>query len=103
MIERIKNIQNPLTIIAIFAALTEVGGTLILPFLSDTNQTTFMWFLIVFPTVLLLAFFLTLNFNPTVLYAPSDFKEDASYLIASGKVEGQVQPISFGSRSSEKQ
>ena len=86
MLDRIRNIKNPLTVIAIFAGLTEVGGTVVLPFLTDANQSTFMWFLILFPSALLLLFFLTLNFNATVLYAPSDFQEDSSYLVAAGKV-----------------
>ena len=87
MLEKIRNIKNPLTMIAIFASLAEVGGTIVLPFLTDNNQTTFMWFLILFPSFLLVIFILTLNFNPTVLYAPSDYKEDSSYLIAAGKMK----------------
>ena len=87
MLEKIRNIKNPLTMIAIFASLAEVGGTIVLPFLTDNNQTTFMWFLILFPSFLLVSFILTLNFNPTVLYAPSDYKEDSSYLIAAGKMK----------------
>lgn len=87
MLDKIRNINNPLTVIAIFATLTEVGGTVVLPSLSDTNQSTFMWFLILFPSALLILFFATLNFNPTVLYAPSDFQEDSSYLVAAGKID----------------
>ena len=86
MLDKIRNIKNPLTVIGIFAALTEVGGIVVLPFLSDANQSTFMWFLILFPSALLILFFVTLNFNPTVLYAPSDFQEDSSYLVAAGKI-----------------
>lgn len=80
MLDKIRNIKNPLTVIAIFAALTEVGGTVVLPFLSDENQSTFMWFLISFPSALLILFFATLNFNPTVLYAPSDFQNEENFL-----------------------
>jgi hypothetical protein len=83
MLEKIKGISNPLTVIAIFASITEVGGTIVLPFLSTTNQAQYMWFLIIFPAVLVLLFFGTLNFNHQVLYAPSDYREDSSFLAAS--------------------
>jgi ribosomal protein S19E (S16A) len=36
----------------------------------------------IFPTLLLGIFFLTLNFNHTVLYAPSDFRDDQAFLDA---------------------
>ena len=80
MIEKIGYIRNPLTIVAIFAALAEVGGTIILPFISENNQALFIWFLMLFPTFLLVVFFLTLNFNHTVLYAPSDFKDERNFV-----------------------
>jgi len=83
MLENIKGISNPLTVIGIFAGLTEVGGTCVLPFLSATNQSQYMWFLILFPSVLILLFFGTLNFNHKVLYSPSDYREDGSFLAAS--------------------
>lgn len=83
MSENIKGVSNPLTVIGIFAGLTEVGGTIVLPFLLATNQAHYMWFLIAFPVLLVLLFFVTLNFNHRVLYAPSDYREDSSFLAAS--------------------
>ncbi len=83
MLEKLKGVSNPLTVIAIFAGITEVGGTIVLPFLSQTNQTQYMWFLILFPVALIILFFGTLNFNHRVLYAPSDYREDSSFLAAS--------------------
>ena len=80
MLEKIGHIRNPLSIVAIFAAIVEVSGAAVLPFLSDGNQASYLWFLMLFPAFLVLVFFLTLNFNHTVLYAPSDFKEDSSFL-----------------------
>ena len=76
MLEKITKISNPLTVISIFAAITEVMGIGVLPFVSQTNQSTFLWFLIGFPLILVIMFFLTLNFNHKVLYAPSDYRED---------------------------
>ena len=73
-------VRNPLTVISIFAGLAEVAGTAILPFVSEANQSTYIWFLIIFPILLVILFFLTLNFNPKVLYAPSDFRDENNYM-----------------------
>lgn len=80
MIENIKGVRNPLTIIAIFAGLAEISGTGILPFIVEANQSTYILFLMIFPVVLVVLFFLTLNFNPKVLYSPSDFRDEANYM-----------------------
>lgn len=79
MVEKIRTIKNPLTIIAMFAAIAEISGTAVLPFISDANQGTYVWFLMIFPLLLVLLFFLTLNFNHKVLYAPSDFKDEENF------------------------
>lgn len=79
MVEKVGTIKNPLTIIAIFAAIAEISGTVVLPFITEANQSTYVWFLMVFPVLLVLLFFLTLNFNHKVLYAPSDFKDEANF------------------------
>ena len=69
-------IKNPLTVIAIFASLTEIVCGAVTPSVSDvTNQKLFLIFVISFPILLVILFFLTLNFNHKVLYAPSDFNE----------------------------
>lgn len=76
MIEKIGYIRNPLTVIAIFAGLAEVSGTMVLPFLNGQTQAMYVLFLMGFPCLLVLLFFLTLNLRHYVFYAPSDFKED---------------------------
>ena len=83
MLEKITRISNPLTVIAIFAAITEVMGIGVLPFVSDENQLFFIKFLIGFPSILIVLFFITLNFNHRVLYAPSDYRTDDGFLAAS--------------------
>jgi hypothetical protein len=80
MTGKVGLIKNPLTIIAIFAGIAEVSGTIVLPFVSDNNQELFIYFLICFPSILVLFFFVTLNFNNKVLYAPSDYKDEANYI-----------------------
>lgn len=72
-------IKNPLTIIAIFAGIVEVGSNSVLPFLTDENQATYIWFLMLFPLVLVLIFFFILYNKHEVLYAPSDFNDEANF------------------------
>jgi hypothetical protein len=52
MIENFKAVQNPLTVIAIFAALAEIAGTIALAAVDKEYQYTFMWFVMAFPTLL---------------------------------------------------
>jgi hypothetical protein len=79
MTEKVKFISNPLTIIAIFAALAEINATVSIGLVDKELQQTFIWFVILFPTLLIILFFLTLNFNTKVMYAPSDYKTDESF------------------------
>lgn len=82
----ISHIKNPLTIIGIFAGIVEISANIVLPLLDPPQQSTYLWFLMVFPTLLVLAFFGTLNFNHVALYAPSDYNNDKGFMQANGKV-----------------
>lgn len=77
-----KNIRanNPLTVIAIFSMLTEASAAVSLPFIDSENQSMYVWFLITFPSFLIVFFFLTLNFNNQTLYSPSDFKNEEHFI-----------------------
>ncbi|MFJ2284534.1 hypothetical protein ACIOUG_25960 [Pseudomonas sp. NPDC087803] len=88
MIKVRKKITNPMTVIAIFAFISESSAALSLPFLDNDEREVYVWFLISFPFYLLLLFFLTLNFNYRSLYAPSDFDKDDSFL----KVFDELKP-----------
>lgn len=79
MTEKVKFISNPLTIIAIFAALAEINATVSIGLVDKELQGIFIWFVILFPTLLIILFFVTLNFNTKVIYAPSDYKTDESF------------------------
>lgn len=80
MVENIKRINNPLTIIGIFAALAEVSSTVAIGLIDKELQYIFVWFLIGFPTLLAILFFSTLNFNQKVMYSPSDYKEENNFV-----------------------
>jgi len=75
-----KKISNPLTIIGFFAGIAEVAGTVVLPFVTDILQPIFIWYVMGFPVILVLAFFLTLNFNRKALYVPSDFDDEKHFM-----------------------
>lgn len=82
----INHIKNPLTIVGIFAGIVEVCANIVLPFLNEPQQSTYIWFLMLFPAGLVIIFFLTLNFNHVALYAPSDYNNDQGFMDANGKV-----------------
>ncbi|BBP66676.1 hypothetical protein PHLH5_42170 [Pseudomonas sp. Cab53] len=76
----LKTITNPMTLIAVFATLSETSAAISLPFLDDDDREYYLWFLISFPFYLLLLFFTTLNFNYRSLYSPSDFPKGKHFL-----------------------
>lgn len=76
MTEKMKKVNNPLTIIAIFAMLAEVNATIVVGLIDKDLHSIFIWFIIGFPVLLVILFFITLNFNTKVMYSPSDFKDD---------------------------
>ncbi|SEN49061.1 hypothetical protein [Pseudomonas sp. NFACC39-1] len=75
-----KIITNPMTLIAIFATLSETSAAISLPFLDDQDREYYLWFLISFPFYLLFLFFITLNFNYRSLYSPSDFRKSKHFM-----------------------
>lgn len=82
MTEKVGYIRNSLTIIAIFAGLAEVGGTIVLPVLRESTQEKYVWFLMLFPTFLVAVFFWVLFKKHYVLYAPSDYRDDSTFRYA---------------------
>ncbi|GHV11408.1 hypothetical protein FACS189491_02610 [Spirochaetia bacterium] len=80
MKEKIDHIKNPLSIIAVFSGISEISASAVLPFISEKLQGIFIWFLIFFPIFLILLFFITLWTKHFVLYAPSDYSSDDSFL-----------------------
>ncbi|MDT0123894.1 hypothetical protein Q9R46_14630 [Paenibacillus sp. RRE4] len=87
-----SKVQNPLTIIAIFAGIAEIAGTGVLLGLPLEIQSTFIWFVMLFPVGLVTAFFLVLLFKHNVLYAPSDFVDENNFmnLLQNKKVQHEL-------------
>lgn len=106
MNKSISKVSNPLTIIAIFAGLAEINGTVVLALVPANIQEIFSWFIIAFPILLVVLFFATLNLNPKVIYAPSDFANEDNFmktLSYSGKMfsSEQIEIVKDGKRKEE--
>ncbi len=91
MLKRAKKISNPLTVIAVFAGLTEVVATALLSLVSEQNQFIVLVFLLAFPCLLVVLFFITLNFNNKVLYAPSDYADETNFMTMMDKQLNEVE------------
>ena len=100
-IAKISKVSNPLTIIAIFAGLAEIGGTLVLPFLEVEIQIIYIWFLMLFPVCLVFAFFGVLYTRHIVLYAPSDFKDEGNFISAQTAVILKATPAEVRQKAEE--
>ena len=86
-------VKNPLSVIAIFAGVAEISGAGVLPFISPENQELYIWFLILFPFSLIILFFFTLNWNHKVLYAPSDYQKDESFLAGIRSSSASIEAV----------
>lgn len=81
---------NPLGIIALFIVL--IYGIAALIFIASTNQLETMqkwpliWFLVLFPLAVLLAFVWLVANHSSKLYGPSDFRNDESFMRLNDKV-----------------
>lgn len=96
MIEVFKRVSNPLTVIAIFAGLAEIAGTVVLPLMDKEIQLYFVWYVMGFPLILVGLFFCTLWKNHKVLYAPSDFKNDDTFVTLAQRSNSVLKVASEG-------
>lgn len=80
--------KNPLGIIALFIVLIYGVAALVLGFtgnsLESNQQWPLIWFLVLFPVIVLSVFTWLVSRHPTKLYSPSDFQEEAHFLQAIG-------------------
>jgi len=82
MLEKMKSVSNPLTIVGLFCGVVEVVGLIVMGTgnLAPEAQRDLIWLVKWFPILLVLLFFVTLWFKDRVLYAPGDFKDEKNYL-----------------------
>lgn len=78
--------RNPIGIIALFIVLIYGFASLVVGFsgnLSATERQPIVWFLVVFPVVVLSVFTWLVSKHHTKLYAPSDYQADDAFIRAS--------------------
>jgi hypothetical protein len=75
--------RNPLGVVALFLVLVYAIAGLLVKFSGDILSTgqkwPLVWFLVVFPVLVLGVFYWLVTKHTTKLYAPSDFKSEESY------------------------
>jgi tetratricopeptide (TPR) repeat protein len=72
--------RNPLGIIALFVFLIEAIATISLKFVVDTAFIAHLvWFVILYPTFISLAFFIFLWTKREAFYSPYDFRSDSTF------------------------
>jgi len=77
-----SQIKNPMTIIALFVGLIEIGLGPAFSRAPESLQSPFLCFMIGFPCLVCIGFFLVLFFRPHHFYSPGDYRSDESYLAA---------------------
>ena len=93
---REAKLQNPLGIIALFASLAEVSGTIVLKFLPERIQSIFIWFVILFPVLIVLLFFYILYKKPLHFYSPEYYRNERNFMASMADViDNQQQIISI--------
>lgn len=75
-------VSNPLTVIAIFAGIAETSATAVLWQLTGVVQLIFVWYVMLFPVLLVSLFFFVLYKNNRKLYAPSDYEDQKDFMVA---------------------
>ena len=90
------HIKNSLTIIGLYAGLVETGLVITIKFVESNLQSTLIWMMAILAFITLIGFFILLYFKPNNLYAPSDFQDDESYLLAQ-LLSNQINPKQINS------
>lgn len=78
--------ENPLAVIASLFSIMEAAFVYPVTKLSGSNQTLFVHFMVGFPILVVVGFFLILWFKPGHLYAPGEYESSNDYLRSIGKV-----------------
>jgi hypothetical protein len=80
----VAKVKNPLTMVSVFAAISEVAMAYVITTLSDKLQEIFIWFVMGFPTVLVFIFFFILYRKPAVFFSPGDYRKEELYVSSIG-------------------
>lgn len=76
--------KNPLGIIGLFISLIYGFGSIVVTFSEDLiaeEITPLIWFLVLFPVLVLLAFVYLVVFHHKKLYGPGDYKDEKNFVV----------------------
>jgi len=89
--------KNPLGIIALFLVLIYACAILFMGMSGDqlkpNERIIFIWFLVLFPVVVLIVFTWLVCKHSGKLYAPTDFKDDRYFLQSQGSEKSDIPQI----------
>jgi len=95
--------RNPLGIIALFIVLVYAMAALLFGFtaqsLSESERLVVLLFIVLFPVLVLIAFYCLVTRHHNKLYAPSDWRDESLFLKAMNvelPEESDVQPVEQG-------
>lgn len=92
--------SNPLGIIATFVFFIEAIGASTVFIIKDNILllTKMINFIIIFPSLIAIIFFLILLFKREILFGPSDFKDDAAFI---GLIDVRLEKLELGQKVSQ--
>jgi tetratricopeptide (TPR) repeat protein len=72
--------RNPLGVIALFVFLIETMATVSLHAVAEKPYAAILvWFIVIFPSVIAVLFFVLLAFRREALYGPMDYRDDGTF------------------------
>ncbi|MGB3836256.1 hypothetical protein [Castellaniella sp.] len=80
----VTKVKNPLTMVSVFATISEIAMAYVITTLPDKLQEIFIWFVMGFPTVLVFIFFFILYRKPAVFFSPGDYRREELYVSSIG-------------------
>ena len=88
-----KLAKNPLGIIALFIVLVYAlsASTLIFSSIPYDLQKLLVYFIVIFPVFVLIAFFILVTKHHDKLYSPADYKDEAHFMETRYPVTGELK------------
>lgn len=90
-------IKNPIGIIGIFLVLTEAIASLVIvnSNLNDLQNTILVLFIVIFPCLVLAAFYLLVTKYHENLYSPSDYRDEQNFVKTYDKATQRAELVPF--------
>lgn len=96
--------RNPIGVIALFVFFIEAIATTSLKFLLDAKSpytAHIVFFILGFPMLLVILFFVTLWVRRESLYSPSDFRKEANFMQLFQSVDARVEKVEIRQKAAQ--